>query len=151
MNVRDVVAIDVHTHVEVSTRTPMDEADKAKSDAMAKYFGEAKRPTIPEMAAYYRERKMAAVIFTVDSESAAGLPRISNEEVCEGASEHSDTLIPFASIDPAKGKLGVREARRLIENYGVKGFKFHPSLQGFYPNDRMAYGLYEVIQEARLP
>jgi predicted TIM-barrel fold metal-dependent hydrolase len=151
MDVAQLVAIDVHTHVEVSTRKPLDDAEKAKSDAMAKYFGESKRATIPEMAAYYRERKIAAVIFTVDSESAAGLPRISNEEVCEGASEHSDVLIPFASIDPAKGKMGVREARRLIESFGVRGFKFHPSLQGFYPNDRVAYPLYEVIEQARLP
>ena len=29
----------------------------------------------------------------------------------------------------------------------MKGFKFHPSLQGFFPNDRMAYGLYEAIEE----
>jgi predicted TIM-barrel fold metal-dependent hydrolase len=39
----------------------------------------------------------------------------------------------------------------LIEEYGVRGFKFHPSLQGFYPNDRKAYVLYEAIAEAKLP
>ena len=47
--------------------------------------------------------------------------------------------------------MGEREARRLIEDFGVRGFKFHPSSQGFYPNDRKAYGLYEVIQEFKLP
>ena len=41
-------------------------------------------------------------------------------------------LIPFVSIDPHKGKLGVREAKKLIEEYGVRGFKFHPTMQGFY-------------------
>ena len=41
--------------------------------------------------------------------------------------------------------------RRLIEHYGVKGFKFHPQYQEFFPNDRMAYPLYEVIAEAKLP
>jgi len=45
----------------------------------------------------------------------------------------------------------VREARRLIKDFGVKGFKFHPSVQGFYPNDRAAYPLYEAIAEAKLP
>jgi predicted TIM-barrel fold metal-dependent hydrolase len=45
----------------------------------------------------------------------------------------------------------VREAKRLIQDFGVKGFKFHPSTQAFYPNDRMAYPLYEVIAEAKLP
>ena len=29
----------------------------------------------------------------------------------------------------------------------MKGFKFHPNIQGFFPNDRMAYGLYEAIEE----
>jgi predicted TIM-barrel fold metal-dependent hydrolase len=33
----------------------------------------------------------------------------------------------------------------------VRGFKFHPSQQGFYPNDRKAYVLYEAIAEAKLP
>ena len=56
-------------------------------------------------------------------------------------------MIPFASIDPAKGKLGAREARRLVREFGIKGFKFHPTVQGFYPNDRSAYPLYEAIAE----
>ena len=52
-------------------------------EAMAKYFKEAGRPTIPQVAQYYRERKMAAVIFTVDSEAEIGVWRIANEEVAE--------------------------------------------------------------------
>jgi predicted TIM-barrel fold metal-dependent hydrolase len=118
---------------------------------MAKYFGSSLPPAMPEIAQYYRDRRMAAVIFTVDAESAFGTTRIANEEVAELAAEHNDVLIPFASIDPAKGKLGVREARRLIADYGVRGFKFHPSMQGFYPNERQAYALYGVIEEAGLP
>ena len=60
-------------------------------------------------------------------------------------------LIPFASIDPARGPAGVREARRLAEGFAVRGFKFHPNLQGFFPNDRSAYPLYEAIEELGLP
>ena len=112
---------------------------------------EGPRPTIAEIAAYYRERKMACVIFPVDMEAATGLVRVPNEEVAEAAAENPDVLIPSASIDPAKGKMGAREARRLIEHFGVRGFKFHPSMQEFYPNDRSAYVLYEVIAEAGLP
>ena len=146
-----IVAIDVHTHAETSARAPRDPCSHIFDEAMAKYFKEAGRPTIPQVAQYYRERKMAAVIFTVDSEAEVGIWRIANEEVAELAAEHADVLIPFASIDPARGKMGVREARRLIEEYGVRGFKFHPSAQEFHPNDRMAYPLYEVIAEAKLP
>src|SRR5215471_19153155 len=151
LNIEQLVAIDVHTHANISSRAPRDPCSVIFDEAMAQYFKSAPLPTIPEVAQYYRERKLAAVIFTVDNEAEMGHTRIANEEVAEVAAEHADVLIPFASIDPAKGKMGAREARRLIEDYGVRGFKFHPSTQGFYPNDPMAYPLYEVIQAAGLP
>src|SRR5438093_9918240 len=152
MDIQNLVAIDVHTHAEVSQRLPDDPMWKAMQEASADYFkDEGPRPTIPEIAAYYRERKIACVIFPVDMESSTGLVRVPNEEVAEVAAENPDVLIPFASIDPAKGRMGAREAPRLIEQFGVRGFKFHPSMQAFYPNDRSAYVLYEVIAEAHLP
>ncbi|HVO47191.1 MAG TPA: amidohydrolase family protein [Steroidobacteraceae bacterium] len=151
LKVSELVAIDVHTHANISTRAPRDPCSIIFDEVMAKYFKSAAPPTIPEVAQYYRERKIAAVIFPVDCEAEMGTWRIANEEVAEMAAEHADVLIPFASIDPAKGKMGAREARRLIADYGVRGFKFHPSMQGFYPNDRKAYVLYEAIAEAGLP
>lgn len=152
MNLDELVAIDVHTHAEVSTRVLPDEAARELDAAKGRYFKYVpQHPTIAQMAAYYRERKMAFVVFTVDHEKGLGLKRISNEEVAESAAEHPDVAIPFASIDPNRGKMGVREARRLIEHYGVRGFKFHPIVQEFFPNDHVAYPLYEVIAEAKLP
>ena len=151
LNLEQIVALDIHTHASISTRAPRDPCSIIFDEAMSKYFKSAVPPTIPEVAQYYRERKLAAVIFPVDSESEMGHWRIANEEVAEMAAEHADVLIPFASIDPAKGKMGAREARRLVQDYGVRGFKFHPSMQGFYPNDRKAYVLYEAIQEAQVP
>lgn len=146
MDLDQIVAIDVHTHVHRSVNE--EHVDQDGTDAMGEYFGIGSMPkySIPELAAYYRERKMAAVVFTVDSISQNGLdPDPSNEEIARLAAENSDVLIPFASIDPARGKAGVEQAERLISEYGVRGFKFHPSTQGFYPNDRSAYPLYEVI------
>jgi predicted TIM-barrel fold metal-dependent hydrolase len=147
----DLIAIDVHTHAEVSCRQPVDEVWKKFEDAASKYFGAGKRPTIAETVAYYRERKLGLVMFTVDTEYEMGVKRIPNEEIADAARENSDMMIAFASIDPHKGKMGVREARRLVEEGTIKGFKFHPTVQGFFPNDRMAYQLYEVIAEHKLP
>ena len=125
MNINDLVAIDVHTHAETSTRMLPDAAQKEALEARGRYFRyQAQHPTIAQMAAYYRERKMAFVVFTVDHERGMGIQRISNEEVAESAHEHADVAIPFASIDPARGKMGVREARRLIKDFGVKGFEY---------------------------
>ncbi len=151
MNINDLVAIDVHTHAEVSCRQPADEVWQEYEDAATKYFKAGKRPTIAETVAYYRERKIGLVMFTVDSESALGAKRIPNTEVSDAARENSDIMLAFASIDPHKGKMGAREARDLIKNHGVKGFKFHPTTQGFFPNERLAYPLYEVIAEHKLP
>ncbi len=147
----DVVAIDVHTHAEMS-RSGGDSLPPDLRKAAVRHFrGEMQTPTAHEVAERYRELRMMAVVFTVDSESVTGQPRVSNEEVAEAARANPDVLIPFASIDPHRGQRGVDEARRLIADHGVRGFKFHPNLQGFFPNDRMAYPLYELIQEAGLP
>jgi len=150
MKTDDLIAIDVHTHAEVSCRQPTDDVWQEYEDAASKYFKAGKRPTIPETIAYYRERKIGLVMFTVDSEHEIGSRRIPNEEILEAAQANSDMMVAFASIDPHKGKFGAREARRLIAD-GVRGFKFHPTCQGFFPNDRMAYKLYEVIAEHKLP
>ena len=143
-NVEDVVAIDIHTHAEEPCGMHGDDGYDDFQAQMAQYFKSPNKhpPTVPETAAYYRAKKIAAVIFPVDAERETGFRRYNNDEMLEVAAQNSDVLIPFASIDPHKGKLGVREARRLIEEFGVRGFKFHPTMQGFYPNDRMAYPLY---------
>lgn len=151
IDVDKVKAIDVHVHAEVS-RTGADGMSPELREAAAAYFHSGEPlPTVDDVAAYYRERNIAAVVFTVDWELQSGRPQIPNEEIAEAAAANADVLIPFASIDPARGVEGVRQARRLIEEHGVKGFKFHPNLQAFFPNDRSAYPLYEVIAEAGLP
>ena len=151
MNTNELIAIDIHTHAEVSCRNPFDAYGEEYDRAADKYFGSNRRPTMAETVATYRALKIGLVMFTVDSESQLGRRRIPNEEICEAAQANSDMMIAFASIDPHKGKMGAREARRLIEEHGVKGFKFHPTVQGFLPYDRMAWPLYEVIAEHKLP
>jgi len=151
MNVDTLIAIDTHTHAEVSCCQPPDLFGEEYDRAADKYFRNSRRPTIDETIAYYRQRQIGFVMFTVDSEAQIGRRRIPNEEVAEAAAKNSDIMIAFASIDPHKGRMGAREARRLIEENGVKGFKFHPTVQGFHPYDKMAWPIYEVIAEHRMP
>ena len=149
MNIEDLVAIDVHTHAWKSALAVNDAPNK-QQEAMGRYFRyQPQHTTVPEMAEMYRKLKMMFVVFTVDSPKE---PRkITNEEVAELANQASDVAIPFASVNPHRGAEGVAMAKRLIRDYKVRGFKFHPSVQEFYPNDRLAYPLYEVIAEAGLP
>ena len=145
-------AIDVHVHAEVSCRQPHDPIQAEFEKAASIYFkADPKRPTIAETIEMYRAQNIGFVMFTVDSEAATGIRRISNEEIAEAAAENSDIMVAFASIDPHKGRTGAIEARRLIADYGVKGFKFHPPIQNFHPHDRMAWPIYEVIAEHKLP
>jgi len=147
----EIVAIDTHVHVEMSQAGEDSLPDELRDAAVKHFRGESARPKADELAAYYRARKLMAVVFTVDAEAATGHKRISNEEIATIANANSDVLIPFASIDPHKGDRGVDEAKRLIAEHDVRGFKFHPNVQAFFPNDPMAYPLYEVIAEAGLP
>lgn len=152
INTQSIVALDMHVHAEVSCTNPEDPVMGKFFDAASSYFKVSRqRPTINETIAHYRQQKVAFCLFTVDCEAGIGAKRISNEEVAQLAKDNGDVVIPFASIDPYKGKLGAREAIDLIENWGVKGFKFHPPMQNYDPSDRMAYPLYEVIAEYGLP
>jgi uncharacterized protein len=147
-----VVAIDVHTHSEVSDAGHIALPDDLMA-ASAKYFktGDLRAPSLDHIADYYRARRMAAVVVTVDAEGATGHPPVPNDEVARAAQRHPDVLIPFASLDPRRGPVAVREATRLVMDAGVQGFKFHATLQGFSPDDEMAYPLYEAIAELGVP
>ena len=125
MDLETLVAIDIHTHAWKSALQPADDVPDEQKEAMGRYFRyQPQHSTVPEMAAYYRRLKMAFVVFAVDN--AHEKSRITNEEIAELAHKNDDVAIPFASIDPRRGKDGVRLAKKLIREYGVKGFKFHP-------------------------
>jgi predicted TIM-barrel fold metal-dependent hydrolase len=90
------------------------------------------------------------VVFSVD-ERLTGRPQVPNEDVVAFAQENSDFMIAFASVNPMRGEDAVVEARSLIRHGGVRGFKLHPPLQEFAPNDRRAYPFYEVMAEHKMP
>jgi uncharacterized protein len=152
MDIAALAAIDVHVHVEQDGHGRF-ALDRELMDASAAYFraDQARTPTVESIAEYYRARNMAAVVFTVDATAASGHPALSSEEIADAAAEHVDVLIPFGSVDPHGGKASVARARGLVERHGVRGFKFHPSMQAFEPNDLAYYPLYEAVSELGVP
>jgi predicted TIM-barrel fold metal-dependent hydrolase len=147
VDVDNIDALDVHTHVERDADGHF-ALDDQLLDASAKYFRaeDNRTPSVHDLADYYRARSMAAVIFTVDATTALGQPALSSEQIATLAAEHNDVLIPFGSVDPHAPD-AVERARRLVTEFGVCGFKFHPSLQAFAPNDTAFYPIYEVLEE----
>lgn len=141
-----ITAIDVHTHVQASVKGGSYPADSPEA-AVAEVFGTDSLLTVPQLAEAYRERKIAAVCFMVDTLRWAS--PVSSEELLKLAVAESDILIPFASVDPHRPDAADR-ARRLLDA-GAFGFKFHPNLQHFFPDDPMCRPLYDVIADARVP
>lgn len=147
IDVDALAAIDVHVHVEVDDHGRASLPDDLVAAASKYFAADASRPDLDSIAAYYRERRMAAVVFTVDAETRLGHPPLSSAAIAEGAARHNDVLIPFGSVDPNRPD-AVDRARRLIEDSGVRGFKFHPTVQGFDPSASAHVPLYEVLQDA---
>ena len=75
LDLDSLVAIDVHVHVEQDLHGHLSMDDELL-DAAAKYFtGEPHHPTVPEIAAHYREQQMA-----VDGGSGLGSVSLSKPE-----------------------------------------------------------------------
>lgn len=146
-----IEAVDMHVHLEI------DECGhKAMPEdffeASAAYFKSSERtPSIDRIAEIYREKKMAAVVFTVDARTALGHDPNSIEDLVAGCARNNDVLVPFGSVDPLRGTEAIADARYQAGELGVRGFKFHPSVQGFDPSDDAYYPLWKVLEELGLP
>ena len=143
-SVGSLTAIDMHVHLEPEEDNRIDSAAK-------KYFGDSGAARDRRgMAEYYRSRKIGFVVFSVD-EKLTGKPRVSWDEGGEFAAANADIAVPVASGEPIRGCEGGAAAQRLVSGGAVRGLKLHPPVQQFFPDERIAYPLYEVFAEARLP
>jgi uncharacterized protein len=64
-------------------------------------------------------------------------------DFCEGHPE----LIPFFSVNPHDPDI-TEIMVRYVQRHRIGGFKFFPTYQYFYPNDRQLYTFYEFLQSA---
>lgn len=145
IDVDKLVAIDVHVHGLVSTREQPPRPAGAPKMEPPSALGPQ---TLDQEAAYYRERKIAFCVFGMDTVSTGGRG-VGNDEVLEAAERNADVMIPFANVDPKRGKDAVEDAKRYIAA-GVRGFKFHPPAGSYFANDENFYPLYEVIAKHKI-
>jgi uncharacterized protein len=151
LDVAALRAIDTHVHVQSDSTGRRSLPDELLA-AMDRYFGHGPRDLpIDELADYYRERQMAAVVFTVDARTQFGHLPNSSADIAAGAARNADVLIPFGSVDPRTGGDAIDLARRLVEESGVRGFKFHPTVQGFDPSAAEFHPLWAAITELGVP
>ncbi len=143
-----IEAIDVHVHpatqeAEVTGGEYLARAKKLFKDGVHEVV------SFDETAAMYRDHHMMCVLLGMDARTNTGLPAISNEVIARAVRDHSDTFIGFGSVDPHMGKWAVNEVHRIAE-LGLRGLKFQPIVQGFFPDDQRFYPIYEAARELGL-
>ena len=140
-------AIDVHVHP--ATRGLDCDAYlyfKRELDALPK--------TDEAFAALFAKQQVKALLIGWHPSTVKEETRVSNEFVLELAVKYPDSFAGvLASIDMGgeRSEERAKQAQELAAKPLVKGFKFHPPDQGFYPNDRKHYDLWEVLEASGKP
>jgi len=138
-----VRAIDFHVHL--PTPDWIDGSMAGYVEAAEAYFNSSvERQSLDELAGKYRALDVQAVLLAWDAETATGRPRVPNETVASAVAEHPDAFTGIGSVDPHKDS-AVDEVARIAE-LGLRGVKFHPSLQAFAPDDERYWPVFEACQ-----
>jgi hypothetical protein len=125
-------AIDFHVHL--PTPDWLDGSMGGYVEAAEAYFrSTVERQSLGELADKYRALDVLAVLLAWDAETATGRPRVPNETIAAACGEYPDAFTGLGSVDPHKPS-AVDEVTRIAE-LGLRGVKFHPSLQAFAPDD----------------
>jgi predicted TIM-barrel fold metal-dependent hydrolase len=128
-----VRAIDFHVHL--PTPDWLDGSMAGYVEVAEAYFrSKVERQSLAQLARKYRDLDTMAVLLAWDAETATGRPRVPNETVAAACREFPDAFTGIGSVDPHKGDQAVAEVAN-IAALGLRGVKFHPSLQAFDPSD----------------
>ncbi|MBO0786432.1 MAG: amidohydrolase [Actinobacteria bacterium] len=126
-------AVDFHVHL--PTPDWLDGSMAGYLEAAEAYFrSPAQRASLNQLADRYRGLEAMAVLLAWDAETATGRPRVPNETVAAACRDYPDVFTGLGSVDPHKGEAAVAEVAN-IAALGLRGVKFHPSLQAFAPDD----------------
>jgi hypothetical protein len=140
-----VRAIDFHVHL--PTPDWLDGSMAGYVEAAEAYFrAPVQRASLTELAARYRGLNVRAVLLAWDAETATGRPRVPNETVAAACRDFPDVFTGLGSVDPHKGDAAVAEVA-IIAALGLRGVKFHPSLQAFAPDDPAYWPVFAACQE----
>src|SRR6266487_433245 len=138
-------AIDFHVHL--PTPDWMDGSMAGYIEPAEAYFrAPAQRTSLDELADRYQALNARALLLAWDAETATGRPRLPNETVAEACRRNPRVFVGFGSIDPHKGPAAIAELDN-IAALGLRGVKFHPSLQAFAPDDEAYWPIFAACQQ----
>ncbi len=137
-------AIDFHVHL--PTPDWLDGSMGGYVEAAEAYFrSTVERQSLGQLADKYRALDAKAVLLAWDAETATGRPRVPNETVAAACEQYPDAFTGIGSVDPHK-KSAVDEVANIAE-LGLRGVKFHPSLQAFAPDDPTFWPVFAACEE----
>lgn len=118
-------------------------------DATEAYFrAKVPRKTIEDVAQEYADRDILGVVLDWDDESVTGRGFMGNDWLASLSDRFPGVLMGFGSVDP-HSDAAVKELER-CRDLGLKGLKFHPTMQQFDPGDERFYPLWDKAQELGL-
>ncbi|HEY3210204.1 MAG TPA: amidohydrolase family protein [Actinomycetota bacterium] len=136
-------AIDLHVHL------PMEQwlqnAIGPYLEATEAYFrAKVPRKSIEEVAEEYASRDVLGVVLDWDDHTVTGRGWMGNSWLASLSAKFPGVLMGFGSVDPFDEK-SLHELDR-CRDLGLKGLKFHPTMQRFDPGDERFYPLWEKAQ-----
>ncbi|GAB4349211.1 MAG: amidohydrolase family protein [Candidatus Abyssubacteria bacterium] len=151
--------IDVHIHPFCKEATVI----PSPEEALLRMYGHDEERFGPLLAAFqwiFREKSLddiiremddagidKAVIVAADYSTAYGTVVVTNEDVARMAQLHPDRFIPFCSVDPAMGRLAVDNLERAVKEFGARGLKLVPPMQGFRFDDERYHPLWKMAAD----
>jgi predicted TIM-barrel fold metal-dependent hydrolase len=140
-------AIDLHVHLPVQEW--LDKAIGPHLEATEAYFrARVPRKSIEDVAEEYGSRDLLGVVLDWDDESVSGRGFMGNDWLASLADRFPGVLMGFGSVDPHRDD-AVTEMER-CRDLGLKGLKFHPTMQRFDPGEDSFRRLWAKAEELGL-
>jgi predicted TIM-barrel fold metal-dependent hydrolase len=140
-------AIDLHVHLPVEEW--LQQALGPHLPATEAYFrATVPRKAIEDVAQEYADRDILGVVLDWDDETVTGRGFMGNEWLASLAERFPGVLMGFGSVDPHKDD-SAQEMDR-CHDLGLKGLKFHPTMQQFRPDDEAFYPLWAKAEDLGL-
>jgi uncharacterized protein len=116
-------------------------------DALAKYWNRTWAPKAEQAVLdEFTGAGVEAVLVALDLETTIATPPCTNEYVHAMWKRHPKRIIQaWGAVEPAKGEIAIRQARKAIRELGFIGLHFHPIMQHFAVNDPRYYPLFEEL------
>jgi predicted TIM-barrel fold metal-dependent hydrolase len=143
-----VRAIDLHVHL--PTDEWLDQSLGPYLPATEAYFRQpVQRRTIEDVAEEYASKDILGVVLDWDDASVSGRGWMGNDWMASLDERFPGVLMGLGSVDPHRPEAG-DEITRCAEDLGLRGLKFHPTMQRFDPGDVRFAPLWERMERLGL-